>query len=172
MAIRFPNMAGGVLRGTDSRDVLWGRDGPDTLLGFGGTDNIYGGYGDDDLIGGGGADYLRGAAGVDTIRGGSGPDLLSGGGDTDYFVFRVVDGTATDTIRDFTVGEDQLVLGGGLTVDADASFRADIDFDGRTDTVLTLSNSATIVLLGVGDDQDWSISGPNVMRLSEFDLLA
>lgn len=172
MAIRFANMAGGVLRGTDSRDILWGRDGHDTILGFGSSDNIYGGYGNDDLIGGSGSDYLRGASGEDTVRGGSGADLLSGGGDTDCFVFRVVDGTATDTIRDFTVGEDQLVLGGGMTVDSDASFRADIDFDGRTDTVLTLSNSATIVLLGVDDAQDWSVAGPNVMRLSELDLLA
>lgn len=172
MAIRFAKATGGNLHGTDSRDVLWGRGGDDRIFGYRGTDNIHGGYGDDDLHGGAGSDYLRGAAGVDRLRGGTGSDLLSGGADADYFVFRAVDGTATDTIRDFEVGVDQIVFGDGLTVDPDASFRADIDFDGRTDTVLTLSNSARILLLGVGGAWDWSVDGPDVMRPSELDPLA
>lgn len=172
MAIRFADNDGGGLTGSSSKDLLWGGDGDDIILGLNGADNLYGGYGDDSLDGGSGADYLRGEAGTDTLWGGSGSDVLAGGSNTDYFIFRAADGTATDTIRDFRVGEDQLVLGDGLRVNANASFRADVDFDGRTDTVLTLSNDATIVLLGVRGSQNWSLSGPNVMTFGELDLLA
>lgn len=172
MAIRFADNDGGRLTGSNSRDLLWGGDGDDIILGLNGADNLYGGYGDDSLEGGSGADYLRGEAGTDRLWGGSGSDVLAGGSDTDYFIFRAADGTATDTIRDFRVGEDQLVLGDGLRVNANASFRADVDFDGRTDTVLTLSNDATIVLLGVGGNQNWSLAGSNVMTFAELGLIA
>jgi Ca2+-binding RTX toxin-like protein len=168
MAIRFADNDGGGLTGSNSKDLLWGGDGDDTILGLNGADNLYGGYGDDSLDGGSGADYLRGEAGTDRLWGGSGSDVLAGGSDTDYFIFRAADGTATDTIRDFRVGEDQLVLGDGLRVNANASFRADVDFDGRTDTVLTLSNDATIVLLGVGGNQNWGLAGSNVMTFAEL----
>lgn len=171
MAIRYASITGGTLKGTDSDDLLWGRGGNDRIVGLGGDDMCYGGYGTDYLLGGAGSDHLRGAAGSDTLRGGSGADVLQGGADTDYFVFRPVDGTNIDTISDFQLGTDQLVLGGALTVDPDASFRADVNFDGETDTVLALSNSASIVLLSVGGVQDWSMTGPNVTHLSELDLL-
>ncbi|MFC3168842.1 calcium-binding protein [Paracoccus fontiphilus] len=170
MAIRFAGFWGGTLWGTNSQDILWGGIGDDRIFGFGSSDLIYGGYGDDALFGGSGMDHLRGAAGTDTLRGGLGADLLSGGSDSDYFVFHAADGTATDTIRDFRIGEDRLVLGNGLAVTA--SRFADIDRDGEDDTVLALSNRATIVLLGVGEAEDWSLAGPNVMRPYELDLLA
>lgn len=171
MAIRFADRSGGVLRGTNSNDVLWGREGNDVIYGYDSADNIYGGWGRDDLYGGAGSDYLRGGSGSDTLRGGHGDDLLAGGANADFFVFVAAERSDIDTIRDFEVGVDQLVLGGILTVDPNRSFRADIDFDGETDTVLTLSNSATILLLGVGERLDWSMAGPNVMRLSDLDPL-
>ena len=172
MAIRFADNDGSMLRGSSSKDLLWGGDGNDAILGLAGADNLYGGHGNDSLEGGSGSDYLRGAAGTDRLWGGSGADVLAGGSDTDYFIFRAADGTATDTIRDFRVGEDQLVLGDGLTVNPNASFQEDVDFDGRTDTVLTLSDSATIVLLGVAVRQNWGVAGSNVMTFDELGLLA
>ena len=152
MAIRFASDLGGTLTGTSSADLLWGGDGHDVIHGRAGADNIYGGYGNDTLKGESGSDYLRGAAGRDWLWGGSGADVLAGGAAADYFVFRAADGTATDTVRDFRVGEDQLVLGDGLRV--------------------TLTNSASIVLLGVAGAQDWTVAGPHVMTLPPLDLLA
>ena len=165
MAIRFADDDGSILRGSRSKDLLWGGDGDDAIFGLDGIDNLYGGYGDDSLDGGSGSDYLRGAAGTDRLWGGSGADVLAGGSDMDHFIFRLADGTAPDIIRDFSVGEDQLVLGGGLRVNGNATVRRDVDFDGTRDTVLTLSNSATVILLGVDDPQNWSMAGTNVMSL-------
>lgn len=162
MAIRFADDDGSLLNGTGSKGLLWGGDGNDRIFGLGGADSLYGGYGDD---------RLRGAAGIDRLWGGSGSDFLSGGSDADFFIFRAADGVAVDTVTDFRVGEDQLVLRGGLTVNANASFRADIDFDNRIDTVLTLGNSATVILLGLGGDGNGNgnVAGLDVMAL---DLLA
>lgn len=171
MAIRFAGDSGGTLMGSSSADLLWGGDGDDLIYGGAGADKVYGGYGDDTLLGESGSDYLRGEAGTDWLWGGSGADVLAGGSGTDYFVFRTGDGTATDTVRDFRVGMDQLVLGDGLQVNTNATLRTDVDLDGRTDTVLTLTNSATIVLLGVSGAQDWTEAGTNVMALSPLDLV-
>ena len=172
MAIRFASDLGGTLLGTSSADLLWGGDGKDLIYGRTGADNVYGGYGNDTLLGESGSDYLRGAAGTDWLLGGSGADVLAGGSGTDYFVFRAADGTATDTVRDFRVGVDQLALGDGLRVNTNMTLRTDVDLDGRTDTILTLTNSATIVLLGVAGAQDWTVAGPNVMTLPPLDLFA
>lgn len=170
MAIRYAGDLGGTLRGTSSIDLLWGGDGHDLILGLDGNDTIYGGNGNDTLKGGAGSDYLRGASGTDLLWGGSGADLLAGGADGDYFIFRSADGTATDTVRDFQVGEDQLVLGDGLRVRINATLRTDVDLDGTADTILTLTNAATILLLGVSDPQDWTRAGSNVMTLSELEM--
>lgn len=172
MAIRFASDFGGTLTGTSSADLLWGGDGKDLIYGRAGADNVYGGYGNDTLLGESGSDYLRGAAGTDWLLGGSGVDVLAGGSGTDYFVFRAADGTANDTVRDFRVGVDQLALGDGLRVNTNMTLRTDVDLDGRTDTILTLTNSATIVLLGVAGAQDWTVAGPNVMTLPPLDLFA
>lgn len=172
MAIRFASDLGGTLTGTSSADLLWGGDGKDLIYGRAGADNVYGGYGNDTLLGESGTDYLRGAAGTDWLSGGSGADVLAGGSGTDYFVFRAADASATDTVRDFRVGVDQLALGDGLKVNTNMTLRTDVDLDGRTDTILTLTNSATIVLLGVAGAQDWTMAGPNVMTLPPLDLFA
>ena len=74
-------LAGGVMTGTDGGDILQGHDG------------------DDMISAGQGNDVLRDGAGVDTMSGGAGADvfILSADGQT-------------DTITDFTVGEDQIDL--------------------------------------------------------------
>lgn len=59
------------------------------------------------LIGGGGADTLFGAATNDTLQGGAGADVLSGSAGNDAFRFTSTT-DRTDTISDFTAGQDQL----------------------------------------------------------------
>ncbi|MBE0413666.1 M10 family metallopeptidase C-terminal domain-containing protein [Yoonia sp.] len=74
-------LAGGLLGGTAGNDILQGHDG------------------DDVIIGGAGDDIIRDGAGSDTLTGGAGADvfILSADGET-------------DTITDFTLGEDRIDL--------------------------------------------------------------
>jgi Ca2+-binding RTX toxin-like protein len=60
--------------------------------------------------GGAGNDTLVGAGANDALRGGAGADDLTGGGGTDIFVY--ARGEGGDTIRDFTPGQDRLLLQG------------------------------------------------------------
>ncbi|MCT7960590.1 DUF4347 domain-containing protein [Laspinema sp. D1] len=85
-------------------DWLEGNAGNDTLIGGSGNDTLYGGKDDDLLYGGDGEDFLSGDLGNDTLTGGAGRDR-----------FVVQSGSGTDTIADFTPGEDWFVLGEGLT---------------------------------------------------------
>ncbi len=85
------------VRGTSSDDYLYGSDGAETFVGNEGNDDISGGAGDD---------VLNGGAGADTLWGGLGAD---------QFVFDSLSSstqTQTDTISDFTQGEDQIDLSG------------------------------------------------------------
>jgi Ca2+-binding RTX toxin-like protein len=74
-------LAGGPLIGTEGNDILQGHDG-------------------DDVISGGEGD--------DILRDGAGADIMSGGSGADVFILSA-DGS-TDTITDFTVGEDSIDL--------------------------------------------------------------
>ncbi|MBW4662233.1 MAG: VCBS repeat-containing protein [Drouetiella hepatica Uher 2000/2452] len=56
-----------------------------------------------------GRDTLVGGTGSDLITGFAGADVLSGGGGSDQFVYTNIR-DAGDTITDFTVGQDQIVL--------------------------------------------------------------
>jgi uncharacterized repeat protein (TIGR01451 family) len=94
------------------QDYICGGAGDDLLYGNEGQDTLYGGTGNDTLYGGKDNDLLFGGAGDDWLRGGSGDNTLSGGGGSDKFILGV-DGF--NTILDFEVGIDQLVLTGGLT---------------------------------------------------------
>jgi Ca2+-binding RTX toxin-like protein len=78
-----------------------------------GDDTIDGGAGDDDLYGNQGADTINGGDGADFISGGQGSDTLTGGAGVDTFYFGSVShsqGVTTDTITDFTSGEDLIDL--------------------------------------------------------------
>jgi Domain of unknown function (DUF4347)/FG-GAP-like repeat/RTX calcium-binding nonapeptide repeat (4 copies)/Calx-beta domain len=120
-----------ILTGTSSNDVLMGMRGNDSLDGAAGNDTIFGGKGNDILLGnsggdalyaGRGADNLNGSDGNDILFGGKGDDLLNGGSEDDTLTggkgldkFLLVANSGTDTITDFEIGKDLLVLGNGLS---------------------------------------------------------
>jgi serralysin len=91
------------LFGGQSNDLIIGGSNDDLLLGDRGADTIYGGKGNDTLLGGNGNDFLSGNFGI---------NILTGGGGSDRFV--VQPGRGTDTVLDFSVGEDFLELVDGL----------------------------------------------------------
>lgn len=137
-----------LLVGGDSSDTLFGGAGDDTLLGSGGSDTVFGGTGRDTLNGGDGDDRLNGSAG---------DDILTGAGGADAFVF--LPGGGNDTVTDFTVGEDSLVLG---------------DFDGTgsaaaPDTALETSvDGQSGLLLGFGASDSVFLTG---LQLEDLDLI-
>jgi len=137
-----------VIYGTDGRDTLNGENGndtihggwaPDQLFGGNGADSLFGDEGDDLLYGDNGSDTLDGGSGNDTLDGGRDDDMLTGGSGDDQFVIGKTSGN--DTITDFEEGADSLVLNDGLTVSS-------LQHSGD-DTIVHLSNGATVTLLGV-----------------------
>ncbi len=73
--------------------------------------DIVGNSGNNVLSGEGGKDTILGGGGNDQIHGGLGADILVGGSGQDLFVFDVMETSGNrDTIRDFTVGTDTVVL--------------------------------------------------------------
>lgn len=101
------------LEGSRNKDQVFGGDGDDYVNGQGGNDTLIGGDGNDHLYGEAGDDFIDGGAGDDFILSWKGNDVISGGSGHDTFVFAPFHGT--DTIEDFTVGEDIIGLKQGLT---------------------------------------------------------
>lgn len=124
-------------------DTAWGGDGNDVLRGGKGEDVLFGNRGDDRLNGGRGEDNLNGGFGDDTLKGGNGDDMLTGGEGADVFIFARRSGS--DTITDFTLGEDDLKFKGGQFV-VEAQL---LDLDGggvADDTQLILANGQIDIL--------------------------
>lgn len=105
------------LLGAKGRDKLYGGRGDDDLKGGGGRDELYGGYDNDTLDGGGGRDELYGSFGDDDLSGGGGNDILQGddgddsyhgGAGKDVFVFVNNDAYDSNSIADFTKGDDKM----------------------------------------------------------------
>ncbi|MCD9147708.1 calcium-binding protein [Pseudophaeobacter flagellatus] len=128
-------------------DKLFGNEGTDRLLAGGGKDTLFGDQGDDwlfggtdkdVLVGGDGQDQLFGGNGDDTLNGHLGDDLLSGGAGADLFVFR--SGHGNDTISDFELGQDKIVIGRG------ASWFKQLDFAQQGDDVLVSFSDVTILV--------------------------
>ncbi|MEG4215047.1 FG-GAP-like repeat-containing protein [Microcoleus sp. Pol14C6] len=114
--------ANNVLMGMRGNDSLDGSLGNDTVFGGKGSDTILGSSGDDVLFGNRGADIVNGDDGNDILYGGKGDDLLNGGLGIDSLIggmgvdkFLLYTNSGTDTITDFEVGKDLLVLGNRLS---------------------------------------------------------
>lgn len=119
------------LTGDSGANTIWGQAGNDQISLGAGNDRGFGGAGNDIISGGAGNDLLQGNEGNDTLNGdagndqlnggdgndvltgGAGNDVLIGGAGNDVFVFDRDSGV--DTIRDFEVGTDTVMLdlGGG-----------------------------------------------------------
>ena len=97
-----------MLFGGGGRDKLIGGAKGDILDGQGGRDRLAGKNGNDHLWGGNGRDTLFGDNGDDYLYGDSGNDVLNGGAGSDWFT--IAPDAGTDTIADFTDGEDRLRL--------------------------------------------------------------
>ena len=84
---------------------------------------------------------INGGAGNDTLYGGAGSDKLTGGAGSDTFVY--ADGGGTDTITDYTAGQDTLqISGGSIGKTALANSNKDLVFTVGSGTV-TLTDAAT-----------------------------
>ncbi|MBU4529738.1 MAG: hypothetical protein KUA43_08670 [Hoeflea sp.] len=99
-----------------SIENLYGSNHDDSLRGDAGNNTIWGANGNDVLYGRDGDDILSGDAGNDTLAGGNGNDRLVGGAGADTFVFNTALNASTnvDTIVDFSVGIDKIMLEDGI----------------------------------------------------------
>jgi Ca2+-binding RTX toxin-like protein len=130
------------LQGTPGNDILTGNNAQDTLSGGAGNDSLTGGNGDDQLFGGDGRDTLLGGNGQDRLFGGKGDDILTGNNGSDTFV--LASNSGTDTITDFSFGNDRIGLSNGLTF-ADLSFAGnEILVGGQTLAILTGFDTTTL----------------------------
>ncbi|MCP1445048.1 Ca2+-binding RTX toxin-like protein [Pseudomonas sp. GGS8] len=114
------------------------------LIGGEFADTLIGNAADNHLSGGRGDDVLSGGAGVDTLIGGKGSDTLTGGADTDYFVIDKAAGDV-DTVTDFVIGTDRIVLSG---FDDEVYTAATITQQGA-DTRLSLADGQVLLLKNV-----------------------
>ncbi len=99
------------LYANNSNDTVGGENDTDLLSGLGGDDYLVGSAGEDIIDGGMGDDILTGGDGDDTIIGGMGSDILTGGDGVDTFQYDFnQDLTSLDTIRDFDLDEDVIII--------------------------------------------------------------
>jgi Ca2+-binding RTX toxin-like protein len=122
--------------------------GDDRVYGNWGNDTLDGGEGNDTLFGGRDNDVLSGGAGDDWLSGGVGNDSLWGGDGLDSFVFEA--GSGTDTIEDFQVGTDKIVVEDGTQTVAQI-LGATVDSVGAA--ILYLADGRIVVLMGVTTDR-------------------
>lgn len=149
----FGTVVADQIDGLDGNDQMQGDAGDDVLDGNAGDDLLFGQAGNDVLIGGIGNDQLVGGDGNDLLIGGPGNDTLFGQAGADSFQF---EGTAgADTIGDFVVTEDKILLSSVLGFSSAASALAAITQSGNTTTgglfsVLTLNANSTLTVFHDG----------------------
>ena len=98
----------------DGDDFLIGGRGSDTIGGGAGADTILGGMGNDIIFAFNGDDVVDAGAGNDIIFGGEGADIIFGGEGEDTFIFELEDFAdgSVDTVADFELGEDRMMVRG------------------------------------------------------------
>lgn len=152
------NYEGAIADGTSKVDLTTPTPGggtiannaPPTSTSFDNIPDFYinAGAGDDQIKGSASNDFIRGGAGSDLINAGAGNDIVRGGADSDlvtlgagndvyYFSVDQLIGTSTDTITDFTSGEDQVQIARNI------EGRVSISGFGTKSLVITLSGSET-----------------------------
>jgi Ca2+-binding RTX toxin-like protein len=91
-------------------NIIKGNTKANQILGLNGNDTLQGAKGNDVLNGGSGLDSLDGGADNDTLDGGASNDTLAGGSGADIFQFTAALGGNVDTITDYVVADDSMVL--------------------------------------------------------------
>ncbi|MBX9259329.1 cadherin-like domain-containing protein, partial [Desmonostoc muscorum CCALA 125] len=138
------------IKGGAGDDSLFGENGNDILYGDGlmdggaGNDTLNGGNGDDTLYGGGGTDRLYGGNGNDLLYGGLSSDTLTGNNGNDTFAFAA--GEGTDTITDFSDGNDLIGLYGGLSFGQLSFSGSNIKVTSTNEILATLTGINTTTL--------------------------
>ncbi|MEO1764786.1 MAG: GDSL-type esterase/lipase family protein, partial [Cyanobacteria bacterium J06629_18] len=99
----------------------------------------------ENIIGSNYDDVLIGNSGVNTIQGGGGNDTLTGGGSGDTFVLG--SGEGIDTITDFVIGEDSLVLSTGLNIQNITAIQG--SSNSYNDTVIIHHDETLAILTGI-----------------------
>ncbi|MEO0841146.1 MAG: GDSL-type esterase/lipase family protein [Cyanobacteria bacterium J06643_5] len=99
----------------------------------------------ENVIGSNYDDVLIGNSGVNTIQGGGGNDTLTGGGSGDTFVLG--SGEGIDTITDFVIGEDSLVLSTGLNIQNITAIQG--SSNSYNDTVIIHHDETLAILTGI-----------------------
>ena len=118
---------------------------------------IQGDENNNELYGGGGDDTLYGGAGDDTLVGGAGDDTLEGDVGNDTFVIATGDGS--DTITDFTDGEDVIDLS------------AISDISGFEDLVITTQGTDAVIDMTDHGGGQITLSNVDVNDLDETDFI-
>ena len=115
---------------------------------------LFGNEASETITGTSSSEYLIGFSGDDTLTGLGGNDTFVGGEGNDQFIFAA--GSGNDIITDFQVGEDSLVLEGGLTITGITEETYDNTYYQRIDTIVTFSSGDQVTLYNVADIVDSS----------------
>jgi Ca2+-binding RTX toxin-like protein len=134
-----------VVSGATRVRLLDGKEGNDSVSGGSSGETIFGGSGNDILNGYGGDDILNGGIGTDTLNGGSGNDRFVFDTDSVFSLSSI----GIDSIQDFTVGSDKIVLDKttftALRSNAGNGFSVASDFATVTTDTAAATSSAAIV---------------------------
>ena len=148
-----------IIHGQGGSDILYGHTGNDYIDGGAGNDGLRGGLGNDTLLGGTGNDWLVGDDGNDTLIGGIGDDTIIAGLGDDKVIGGLGNDTitsgqgsntflwlanelGTDTIEDFTLGEDKIDLIDLLGLETDQSLAQYLSFNfGSGDTTISIDTN-------------------------------
>ncbi|MGL4315552.1 MAG: retention module-containing protein [Pseudomonas sp.] len=147
-----PIAGNGTLNGGANGDVLLGDAGADTLNGLGGNDHLEGKAGLDSLFGGEGDDVLIGGGGTDELWGGNGRDT---------FAWNAGE-TGSDTIKDFTLGEDRIDLSDLLQGEENAANLTDYITVSASGDSLLISSTGNLDASGSNADLSIHLDGINL----------